>query len=218
MVNGVSDDFWATLVDPDPTRPKKRTLTVWGTGAVNVNTANAATLLGVVCAGAPLAEVCVDPVQTASFVTGVTMAQGMSMGAPLFGSASDFIATLKGQGVLGPLLTGMGVKPVKFQSDSEFSKSITTESKMFSIYAVGVVKGYKRETRLSIHTVVDFRAAPVVDSTGSLATASGTAGQNTPASASSAANGAAQGGAGTNPLAASLQPSTGGQVVYYHVE
>ncbi|MEO6575403.1 MAG: type II secretion system protein GspK, partial [Polyangiaceae bacterium] len=37
MVNGVSDDFWATFVDPDPTKPDKRVLTVWGQGAVNVN-------------------------------------------------------------------------------------------------------------------------------------------------------------------------------------
>jgi len=61
---------------------------------------------------------------------------------------------------MGPLLTAMGMQPVKFTSESEFQKSVTTESKMFSIYAVGVVKGYKRETRLSIHEVVDFRAAP----------------------------------------------------------
>ena len=40
------------------------------------------------------------------------------------------------------------MKPVKFQSESDFAKSISTESKVFSIYAVGVVKGYKRETRV----------------------------------------------------------------------
>src|SRR5581483_9162937 len=30
MVRGVSQDFWATFVDPDPTNPKKRIMTVWG--------------------------------------------------------------------------------------------------------------------------------------------------------------------------------------------
>ena len=51
MVRGVSEDFWSTFIDPDPSNPKKRVVTVWGQGAVNVNTANAQTLLGVVCAG-----------------------------------------------------------------------------------------------------------------------------------------------------------------------
>ena len=37
MVRGINDDFWATFVDPDPTNPKKRAMTVWGQGAVNVN-------------------------------------------------------------------------------------------------------------------------------------------------------------------------------------
>ena len=36
------------------------------------------------------------------FVMGVTMAQGITMGAPLFGSPQDFIATMKGKGQLGP--------------------------------------------------------------------------------------------------------------------
>ena len=52
------------------------------------------------------------------------------------------------------------MKPVVFKSQTEFQKSITTESKMFSIYAVGVKKGYRRETRVQIHAVVDFRNAP----------------------------------------------------------
>ena len=56
-----SEDFWATFVDPDPTNPKKRVVTVWGQGAVNVNSANAQTLLGVVCSGAPAADICIDP-------------------------------------------------------------------------------------------------------------------------------------------------------------
>ena len=66
MVRGVTDDFWSTFVDPDPTDPRKREITVWGQGAVNVNTANAQTLLAVTCAGAPTADVCTDPNQASS--------------------------------------------------------------------------------------------------------------------------------------------------------
>ena len=55
---GITDDFWSTFVNPDPTNPKKRVMTVWGQGAINVNTANAQTLLGVTCAGAHLGDIC----------------------------------------------------------------------------------------------------------------------------------------------------------------
>ncbi len=208
MVRGVTDDFWSTFVDPDPSDPRKREVTVWGQGAVNVNTANPLTLYALVCAGAPTADICTDPTQMPLFVMGVTMAQGITMGMPLFGTVQDFIATVKGQGMLGPLLSTMGVKPVaKFKSESEFSKSIATESKVFSIYAVGVVRGYKRETRVKIHAVVDFRAAPVVN-----ASSPGPA----PPPAPSAS--AASSGQDANALLAALQPSIGGQVLYFNIE
>jgi general secretion pathway protein K len=250
MVNGVSDDFWASFVDPEPTNPKKRNVTVWGQGAVNVNTANPMTLLGVICsAGRPgppvtpaagasptatptaaptaaatpaagvsanLPAICTDPAQTSLFISGVTMAKGISMGAPLFGTKEDFITTMKGGGMLGPLLTGLGMQPVSFSA--EFKDAITTESKMFSIYAVGVVKGYKRETRLSVHAVVDFRSAPAP---GVAAGIPGSAGQ-LPAGQVGGTTGAPPGqGTATNDpngFAAAMQPSTGGQIVYFRIE
>src|SRR5262249_41466924 len=109
MVRGVSEDFWATFIDPSPEDPKKRVVTVWGQGAVNVNTATAQTLLAVTCAGAKQdAVLCNDPLQQATFLTGVTMARGITMGAPLFGSPKDFTSAMSGQGQIGPLLTAMG--------------------------------------------------------------------------------------------------------------
>jgi general secretion pathway protein K len=209
MVRGVTDDFWSTFVDPDPTDPRKRQITVWGQGMVNVNTANPLTLYAIVCSGAPTADMCTDPTQMPLFVMGVTMAQGITMGMPLFGAPGDFISTVKGQGMLGPLLTTMGVKPIaKFQSESDFSKSIATESKVFSIYAVGIVKGFKRETRVKIHAVVDFRAAPVVNPS----TSTGASSTPTPAPSASAA------GQDPNAILSALQPSVGGQVLYYTIE
>jgi general secretion pathway protein K len=208
MVRGVSDDFWATFVDPDPTMPKKRELTVWGQGTVNVNSANPLTLYAIVCSGAPTADLCTDVTQMPLFVMGVTMAQGITMGAPLFGSPKDFIQTMEGKGMLGPMLTLVGVKPVKFQSEGDFAKSIATESKVFSIYAVGVVKGYKRQTRVKIHTVVDFRSAPSL---------TGGGGPSQPASSSSTTSTTA-GGVDPNALAAAAQAGIGGQVLFYNVE
>ena len=58
LVRGMSDDFWATFVDPDPSDPKKRIVTVWGQGKINVNTANAQTLYALVCANAADAAMC----------------------------------------------------------------------------------------------------------------------------------------------------------------
>ncbi len=218
LARGVSDDFWATFVDPDPTNPKKRVMTVWGQGAINVNSANAQTLLGVICAGAPTAEICTDPTQAQTFLMGVTMAKGISMGAPLFGSPQEFISTMKGQGMLGPMLVSqLKMKPVKFLSESEFAKSITTESKVFSIHAVGVVKGYKRETRLKIEAVVDFRNAPLpgiapppggTTGGGAPTTGTGAGAQPTPAT----------GLTGVEAIPAALQPSAAGNVVYYRID
>jgi len=208
MVRGASDDFFATFVDPDSANPKKRIMTVWGQGAINVNTANAQTLYAVVCAGAPAAELCVDPNQAALFLTGVTMARGLTMGAPLFGSTRDFIDTMQGKGMIGPLLAGMGMKPVKFKSDAETAKSITIESKVFSIYAVGIKKGYKRETRVRVQAVVDFRSAPSVTGAAPASGQTGTAASRT----------STPGAGSASALAAATQPQTGGQVVYYRVE
>jgi general secretion pathway protein K len=132
---------------------------------------------------------------------GVTMAQGITMGAPLFGTPGDFITAMKGQGTIGPLLTLMGVKPVKFLSESDFAKSISTESKVFSISSVGIVKGYKRETRVKVTAVVDFRPAP------SLLGGAGPAPTST-----------AQSSVSSQSIAAALQPSVGGQVLYYNIE
>lgn len=217
MVRGVSENFWSTFVDPDPTNPKKRVVTVWGSGAVNVNTANAQTLLGIVCAGAPTADICINPDQAALFLTGVTMARGITMGAPLFGSPRDFVQAMTGQGQIGPLLAMLGMKPVTFQSQAEFQKSITVESKMFSVYAVGIKKGYRRETRTKIHAVLDFRNAPAMGAQPAPNPLAGGANPLAPApSATTAAT--ATPPVNQDPLAAVMQPSTGGTVVYYRVE
>jgi len=214
MVRGVSEDFWSTFIDPEPTNPKKRVITVWGQGAVNVNTANAQTLLGVVCAGAPTAEICTNADQAALFLTGVTMARGITMGAPMFGSTRDFVQALSGQGQLGPLLASIGMKPVVFKSQTEFQKSITTESKMFSIYAVGVKKGYRRETRVKLHAVVDFRNAPALSQP---APPGNPLGGATPAAAATTAATSTQ-PSSAEAIAAANAPSTGGTVVYYRVQ
>jgi len=219
MVRGVTDDFWATFVDASPENPKKRVMTVWGTGAINVNTANAQTLHAVVCAYAqPETPICTDPLQASTFITGVTMARGITMGAPLFGSTRDFTTALQGQGQIGPMLAAIGMKPVQFKSPAELQKAISTESKVFSIYSIGVKKGYRRETRLKLHAVIDFRNAPALGQPGlpGLPGTTPTTPGATPTTPGTTPTTAP--GQGADAIAAALQPSTGGQYLYYRVE
>lgn len=220
MVRGVGEDLWACMVDPAPNDPKKRQWTVWGQGAININGATASELLAIACSGAPTAPFCTDPAQMQLFITAVTMAQAITMGAPLFGSPRDFIATLQGRGMLGPMLHtfGLNTDAVKFQSESEFSKSISTESKVLSMYAIGSVKGYKRETRLKIHAVVDFRSAPSLTGGPAPGTPGGTPAPTPGASAGSPNAQQITVGQDPNAIAAAMQPSTGGTIIYWSME
>jgi general secretion pathway protein K len=108
----------------------------------------------------------------------------------------------------------MGMKPVKFKSEAEFQKSITTSSKMFSIYAVGVKKGYRRDTRVAIHSVVDFRTAPPLSTPGLPGASPATAASSNPASPASPIAGKVD----PNAISQAMQPSTGGQIVYFRID
>jgi general secretion pathway protein K len=213
MVRGMSDNYWSTFVDPEPTDPKKRLMTVWGQGKINVNSANPLTLYGLVCSGAVLTTpLCTDPNQMQLFVMGLMMAKGMTMGAPLFGTPTDFVNTMEGKGMLGPMLTLMGMQPVKFQSVGDFTKNLSTTSKVFSIYSVGAVKGFRRETRVRIHIVVDFRGVGEI-------TQSGLSGASTNPNAAAAQQNVTAGSTTTSgPITDALQANIGGKVLYFNIE
>ena len=204
LVRGMSDEFWATFVDPDPSNPKKRVLTVWGQGAVNVNTANAMTILAVICGNAPETELCVDPAQMQTFVMAVTLVRSLTMGAPLFASKKEFISAMQGQGMMGQIFSALQLKPVIFKDAKGVESVISTESKMFSMYVDGVVPGFRKETRVRIHAVVDFRQAASI----SASRGGGPGGAMSPAG--SAIPGGAAGSAGGPPGGMSPGGSTTG--------
>jgi general secretion pathway protein K len=223
LIRGISDDFWATFVDPEPSNPKKRVLTVWGSGAVNVNTANAMTLLAIVCANAvPTTKVCVDPMQTGNFLMVVTLLQSFLGGVPKFGSGADFTKALQGHGsgIIGMMMKGMGIDPIVFTSVTEANKVLTAESKVFSIYSTGEVPGYQRKTRIRLHTVVDFRSAPapadfIASDQAKIAAMTGQKPPPTPNASSTATS------ASANPndaFAQALAPNPGGTIIYYRME
>jgi general secretion pathway protein K len=243
-LRGFSDDFWATFVEPDPDAPDKRTLTVWGQGTINVNTANAQTLLAFICSQAPASRMCVDPAEAAKFLGAVSMARMFTKGVPLFFSPKMFIKALSARpapaggaaggaaaaaagasqgGFIGPILSALQLEPVTFLSESQAEKMIAVESKLFSIYATGVVKSGKRETRVRIHAVVDFRNAPPPGAAPQLNQLSQAMNQLNAAGATPPAPTPAPGAAPNlnDPnqlLAALLKPTPNGTIIHYKVE
>ena len=250
-VRGVSDDFWATFIDPSPDVPDKRIVTVWGQGAVNVNTANPQTLLAIVCqASNNLAKMCVDANEAQKFIMAMTMLRSFMPGLPVFKNAKEFVSALQqtnqpatgapgapaagaapgglpglggGGSPIAMIMKAMQIEPIPIMSPAETEKMVTTESKVFSIYATGYVRSGKRETSVRIHAVVDFRGAPspqqlIGDLLQRLQSGgAGLPGQTTPTPATSAS---AQGANGTPPqgIPSVLKPGPGGNVVYYRVD
>jgi general secretion pathway protein K len=229
LVRGMDDDFWATFVDPEPNDPQKRLVTVWGQGKINVNTANAQTLMSLICGNAVVGtEMCTDPVQTENFLMVLTMVKGASMGLPLFRSPKNFLSILEGKGssLIKQALDGFQIKPVVFKSRGDTEKQIAVDSKLLSIYAEGVVPGLKKETRVRIHTVVDIRGAPPIGDPFS-GLPGGTGAQGGAGAGASAAAGGSTGQQGKNEapsaqtpeaIAATLAQNPAGTVVYWRVE
>lgn len=241
MVRGISDDFWATFIEPEAGDARKRNVTVWGQGKINVNTANAMTLLAIICGGSTTAKVCSDPIEAAKFLGAAQLIRTLTAGAPIFGSPKVFISTLAQQTPVGVMLQAIGLSPIIFNAPDVAAKAITTESKVFSIVATGYVKSGQRETRQRIHAVIDMRGAPSPANliAQQIANASGGAlGTGQPGAAGLGAGAAGLGAGAANPLgglpgspAASgiagatgdtdlgfLLPDPAGRVIYFRSE
>lgn len=253
-VRGISDDFWTTFIDPDPDKPEKRLVTVWGQGAVNVNTANPATLLTVACqASNNLASICVDANEQMKFLTAMGILQAIMPGLPVFKTPQEFVSALQqtnqtttpgatqpaaaggipgmggGGSPIGMIMKAMQIPPIPVVSATETAKLVTTESKVFSIYSTGYVRSGKRETKVRIHAVVDFRGAPSPQDLISQQLAALAAGTTGATGAGGAGATAATPGSSANPanlppgttagaLLSALKPGPGGNIVYYRVD
>jgi general secretion pathway protein K len=218
MVRGVGDDFWATFIEPDPDDPSQRPVSIWSQGKININTTSPRTLLSYVCAWAvPDTPLCNDQTgeMPASFLTMMTMAQGMFSGIPVFRSPKQLREALEGKGEFASFLETAGVPKLTFLSASGFEAGLALESKVFSIHAEGYVRQGKRETRVRIMSVVDFRKAPTVaDLLASATTAPAGATPTPPQGSSTEEETSTPAGVG---ISGALVPSTAGRVVYYRV-
>ncbi len=230
LVRGISDDFWATFVDPEPENPKKRAMTVWGQGAININAANAQTLLAIACGQqfATPPELCTDPIQMQAFLAGVTLGKAMTFGMPVFGKKQDFIDMMGGRGMLGQIFSALQVKPVTFKSPKDVMNSISLKSHRFSIYADGIVPVYKRMTKVRLHVVIDTSHAGQLGAMGTVIVGGGQAAANAmqaaaalppTAGSSSSSSGSGSAAAGTpDAIAAALGSNPAGTVIYWRIE
>ncbi len=221
LVRGVGDDFWATFVDPDPGDPQARVATVWGRSQINVNTANPQTLWSLICAAAlPEQPFCTDPDQIQRFFMLASILRGATAGVPLFTSPNSLINALKGQGMVGTVMKSFELQAPRLISEAEFKKTISTDSKVFSIVATGVARAGKRETRRRVIAVVDFQNAPGALDFSKLAGAdlSGATGSAWQQALDRVNPATLPEGASADTITAAFRPSPAGRVIYYRVE
>jgi general secretion pathway protein K len=163
LVRGVGDDFWSTFVEPDPDNPDARSLTIYGSGAVNPNEAPPQVLLARVCSYLSNQPLCMDPMEGAKFTQLLNTAR-MMVPAPFFTRSGDFLAFLEGQG--GPsglysmLLMFLGEgNPLLFQPvvipqevRVELENSFVTAARILTIVSTGRAGRARVRTR----SVVNF--------------------------------------------------------------
>jgi general secretion pathway protein K len=102
LVRGMSDDVWATFVEPDLEDPSSRQVTVWTgpSAAINPNEAAPEVLLSRVCAYPELRSqpLCNDPtgVEPGKFLMILRLVRSLPAHLPVFSRRSDFIQFLEG--------------------------------------------------------------------------------------------------------------------------
>lgn len=168
LVRGVSDDFWATFVEPDPDDPRTRQITIYGLAKVNPNEADPVVMLARLCAFKELQEqlLCSDPTgqEPLKFVTLLNLARNL-MPIPWFSRSSDFVGfvTGKAEGLYGKLsgyLESMGMTAMMFSpmtiEDAELQKSMrrvfTTSARIVTIE----VTGFSGRSQKRIRSVINF--------------------------------------------------------------
>lgn len=117
LVQGMTDDIWATFVEPDVEDPSRRQLTVYGLSRVNPNEAEPQVLLARICTFKEVRNqpLCSDQsgIEPRKFITLLTTARAIANGVPWFSRSSDFIKFITGAqdslySMLASLLGGGG--------------------------------------------------------------------------------------------------------------
>jgi len=165
LIRGVGDDFWATFVDPDPEDPRSRKITIYGSGAVNVNLAEPDVLLARLCSF--LTEtpqpLCMNPLELAAFMQLFSTVKSF-VPVPLFATTNDFLefasGTGRAYGVLAGFLAAMNMPqliawtPVQIPADKrqDITRAFLTDASIFTIQSTA----YVGRARAKISMVVNF--------------------------------------------------------------
>lgn len=181
LVRGMSDDIWATFIEPDVDDPDARQVTVWGGSRLNPNESDPNLLLSRVCTMEEIRDqlLCNDPTgqEPMKFIQLLMTIRMLTQNqVPLFSRPTDFTnfvlgkdgslyATLKkifgGEGGgLGALLGGgaggtlMFKPPVLTNPHIEpgFKKAFTTTGYVFTVDVTGKAGSAQRRIRTVVNT------------------------------------------------------------------
>jgi general secretion pathway protein K len=89
LIRGVGDDFWASFIESESGDPRQRKVTIYGSGAVNVNMATPEVLLARLCSYLADQPLCRDPAQMLSFIQLFRTARSI-LPIALFSTPQDF--------------------------------------------------------------------------------------------------------------------------------
>ena len=177
LVRGVTDDFWATFVEPDAEDPASRSVTIYGSGRVHLNEANAAVLLARTCSIIVDQPLCTDPAEAAKFIQIINTARQMAP-IPWFANVQAFTTFLRGGGsgmelrpmleaILGEAGALLLPQPVTItpQQEQQFGRVFVTSAGIIFVEATGRVgacgddpetRGIGRCTSVRIRSVLNF--------------------------------------------------------------
>ena len=163
LIRGVSDDFWATFIQPDPEDPEKDLVTIYGSGAVNPNEAPPEVMLARVCSYLSDQPLCTDPAEAAKFIQIVSTVRSI-LPIPFFSNSGNFLSFIQGTGgpnELYPMLRNLLgennpllFRPVTIPQDKlvEVDNAFVTAARIITIQSVGEVGRARVRIRAVINT------------------------------------------------------------------
>jgi general secretion pathway protein K len=154
MVRGIGDDFWSSFVETDPDDPRSRKVTIYASGAVNVNLASPEVLLARLCSFAAQQQqpLCNQPTQVMAFTELFRTARAM-LPIPLFSTPDDFLnfvsatptqgidlyAALKGLLGEGSLLMAWQPLVMTPEQRKQLGAKFLTDASIFTVQSIGHV-------------------------------------------------------------------------------
>jgi len=163
LVRGITDDVWATFIEPRPDDPASRVVTIYGSRMAHPNEAPPEVMLARACSFMPEQALCTDPIQQQSFITLVSTVRGIAP-LPFFSRPNDFVQFLEGKGFLYEALAGyLGAdnpllfRPVTIPPEvrQDLVRSFITRASIITIHSTGRVG----RARVELEAVVNFHGA-----------------------------------------------------------